>query len=98
MMFISVLLPEPDGPMMATYSPGSTASVQPRSAWTVSTPIWYVFHTSAMSMTGWGIGFVDAARNSVDAAPEALLLVVLRHRLVGLVDGVAVFQLGPEAA
>ena len=39
MMFISVLLPEPDGPITATYSPGWTENVHPRSAWTVSAPI-----------------------------------------------------------
>ena len=34
MMFISVDLPEPEGPMMATNSPRSTASDTPRSACT----------------------------------------------------------------
>ncbi len=52
MMFISVDLPEPDGPMMATYSFGWTSTESPRRAWTCSTPIWYVFHTSAMWMIG----------------------------------------------
>ena len=31
-MFISVDLPEPDGPMIATYSPRSTVRSTPRSA------------------------------------------------------------------
>ena len=34
MRFISVDLPEPDGPMIATYSPAATASETPRRAWT----------------------------------------------------------------
>ncbi len=37
--FIRVDLPEPEGPMMATYSPRSTASEMSRSAWMVSEPI-----------------------------------------------------------
>ena len=38
--FISVDLPEPDGPMMATYSPRSISSDTSRKAWIVSAPIW----------------------------------------------------------
>ena len=39
MMFISVDLPEPDAPMIATNSPGSTVSETPRSACTSTSPI-----------------------------------------------------------
>ena len=38
-MFISVLLPEPDAPMIATNSPASIASDTPRSACTVWSPM-----------------------------------------------------------
>ncbi len=38
-MFISVDLPLPEGPMIATYSPRSIVSVTPRSARTVVWPI-----------------------------------------------------------
>ena len=38
-MFISVLLPEPEAPMMATNSPSSMSSETPRSACTVVPPI-----------------------------------------------------------
>ena len=40
MMFISVDLPEPEGPMMATYSPRWISSETPARAWTFSCPIW----------------------------------------------------------
>ena len=33
-MCISVLLPDPDGPTIATISPASTDTSTPRSAWT----------------------------------------------------------------
>ena len=41
MRFISVDLPEPDGPMIATYSLRRTARSTPRSARTISPPISY---------------------------------------------------------
>ena len=37
-MFISVDLPDPDEPMMATNSPCPTVRLTPRSAWTVTSP------------------------------------------------------------
>ncbi len=39
MRFISVDFPEPDGPMIATYSPRSTPRETPERAWTFSSPI-----------------------------------------------------------
>ena len=39
MRFMSVDLPEPDGPMMATYSPGSMVKLTPRRAWISSAPM-----------------------------------------------------------
>src|SRR5439155_118681 len=41
MMFISVDLPEPDGPMIATYSLRPMARSTPRSARTISPPMSY---------------------------------------------------------
>src|SRR5215472_5401221 len=41
--FISVDLPEPDGPMIAMYSPRGISNETPCSACTDSVPIWYVF-------------------------------------------------------
>jgi len=38
-LFIIVLLPEPDAPMMATNSPGWMDSVTPRTAWTFTSPV-----------------------------------------------------------
>ena len=38
MRFISVDFPEPDGPMIATYSPRSMVKVTPRRARTFSSP------------------------------------------------------------
>ena len=40
MRFISVDLPEPDGPMTATYSPFWISKLTPRRAWISSAPIW----------------------------------------------------------
>src|ERR1051325_9858523 len=48
--FISVDLPEPDGPMMATYSPRSMSIDTPRRAWISSEPITYVFQRSRVSI------------------------------------------------
>ena len=39
MMFIIVDLPEPDAPMIATYSPGSTVRSTERSAATATSPV-----------------------------------------------------------
>src|SRR5580765_756377 len=47
---MSVDLPEPEGPMMATYSPRSIRRLTPRNACTCSVPIWYVFQRSSVQM------------------------------------------------
>ena len=39
MMFISVLLPLPDGPIIATISPSAIVSETPRSACTSTSPM-----------------------------------------------------------
>src|SRR5919205_306611 len=41
--FINVDLPEPDGPMIAMYSPRGISNDTPCRACTDSVPIWYVF-------------------------------------------------------
>src|ERR1700722_9425781 len=49
--FIIVDLPEPDGPMMATYSPRSMRRLTPRSACTCcSEPMSYVFQRSSAAI------------------------------------------------
>src|SRR5664280_301803 len=48
---MSVDLPEPDGPMIATYSPPSIENVTPRSARTFSSPTAYVFSMSTISIS-----------------------------------------------
>src|SRR5687767_11671660 len=55
MRFMSVDLPDPDGPMIATYSPLSIAIDTPRSAWISSSPIRYVFHKSCVSISAMGM-------------------------------------------
>ncbi len=39
-MFMNVLLPEPDGPMTATNSPGTIATDTPSRARTSTSPMW----------------------------------------------------------
>ncbi len=56
MMFMSVDLPEPEGPTMATNSPSSTRRLTPRSASTTTLPRWYTRHRSRMSMRVRGEG------------------------------------------
>ena len=51
-MFISVVLPLPDAPMIATYSPRSIRRLTPRSACTAMSPTLYVLCTSSRSITG----------------------------------------------
>src|SRR3569623_229923 len=51
MMFINVDLPDPDAPITATKSRGSTANDTSRSARTSTSPIWYVFETVFRSMS-----------------------------------------------
>ena len=46
----SVVLPQPDGPMIATISPRGTLNVTPRRAFTMTFSVRYVFTTSVASM------------------------------------------------
>src|SRR5712691_8050269 len=45
-----VVLPQPEGPMIATISPFRTSTFRPRSAWTSTPPLSYVF-TRRRAMT-----------------------------------------------
>ncbi len=54
-MFISVDLPEPDGPAMATNSPAAISRLTPRSARTSTSPIWKTLVTSWTAMSGAAI-------------------------------------------
>src|SRR6478736_6511886 len=72
---MSVDLPEPDGPMIATYSPDAMESVTSRSASTNTEPVRYVFPTPSSWMTGstvtGGIGSVASVWSSPDHATES---------------------------
>ncbi len=50
-MFMNVHLPEPEGPITATNSPGRIESVMPSSARTSTSPIWYTRTRSSIRMT-----------------------------------------------
>ena len=52
MTFISVDLPDPDGPMMDTISPALISSETPFSAATSTLPMRYIFVTSSRRRTG----------------------------------------------
>ena len=60
-MFISVDLPEPDEPMMATNSPGWTVRLMPRSASTLTSPTTNVRVTFSTLMTGCALQSLRAA-------------------------------------
>src|SRR3954454_20013430 len=51
-MCSSVLLPDPDGPMIATNSPSSTRASTPRRAWTAPAPSPNTFATPRASRAG----------------------------------------------
>src|SRR5882757_11116507 len=74
-MCISVDLPDPDGPMIATYSPCSIESETPRNASTSIAPVLYTLRTASSSMTGavaiGAIGSVSAAGLATDATDAA---------------------------
>ena len=67
MTFISVDLPEPDGPMIATYSLRRMATSTPRSARTISPPMSYSRLMPRVTMTQSlsGVG----ARRADDGLP-----------------------------
>src|SRR5687768_16999606 len=74
-MCMSVDLPEPDGPVAATNSPGSMSSDTPRSACTFTSPTVYVLTRSRTEMTGMtelsAATTAAAAREALSAAGKA---------------------------
>src|SRR5918994_7640216 len=66
-MCISVDLPDPEGPVAATNSPGSMSSDTPRSACTFPSPTSYVLMRSRTEMTG----ITDLPAAPPAAAPAA---------------------------
>src|SRR6188472_2926478 len=60
-MCIIVLLPEPDGPTMATNSPGTMSRLTSSSAGTSTWPIWYTRLTRWSEIRGSVIGSVPVA-------------------------------------
>src|SRR5438132_5472472 len=50
--FRSVVLPQPDGPMIATISPRGIARLTPRSAWTLTAPELYTLWASTPRIIG----------------------------------------------
>ena len=60
MMFISVDLPDPDGPMIATYSLRAMAMSTPRNARTTSPPMSYSRLMPRVTMTHFGSGVAPA--------------------------------------
>src|ERR1035437_8085701 len=75
-MFMSVDLPEPDGPVIAMYSPSSTSSVMPRNASNVMLPVLYVLWTSESSTIAvinqlpWVVGKFDGLPDPLGRAPD----------------------------
>src|SRR5208282_4577123 len=67
-MFISVDLPEPDEPMMATNSPGWTVRLMPRSASTLTSPMTNVRATSSTLITGSSLADPRMALGTISKA------------------------------
>src|SRR2546428_4570409 len=58
--FIKVDLPDPEGPVMATYSPRRTSNDTPWSACTFSAPMSYVFQRSRMAISEFALPSAEA--------------------------------------
>src|SRR3984893_3547599 len=71
-IFMNVLLPEPDGPMTATNSPGAMERVTPSSARTSTSPIWYTRTRSSMRMTSVSVMTATRLRERWRPPPGAL--------------------------
>src|SRR5580704_6454720 len=68
--FISVDLPEPDGPMIATYSPAAIVKVRPCSTGTFIGPFSYVLWMSRRSIAS-GRSFITQSLDGIQACgPE----------------------------
>src|SRR3972149_2921299 len=77
--FKRVVLPQPEGPMIATISPFRTSMFSPRSAWTSTPPLSYVFMRcraiTIRSSTRGGFAGADAGVGAViDSATTVFLL------------------------
>src|SRR5690606_32048126 len=70
--FSNVVLPRPDGPMMASISPGWTSNDTPRSARTWLLPRAYVFTTESMVMIGAATGRSASRMGMVPTAATCL--------------------------
>src|SRR6185369_7502787 len=79
-MFIRVDLPDPDGPVIATSSPASIASVASRNASTVAAPSAYRRVSATVSISGSGL---RATRRSPSAAATASAAHVEPGRTLG---------------
>ena len=78
MMFIMVDFPDPDGPMTDSISPLSTERLTPRRASTLTRPIWYVFVTSRMAMTG-----MYCCTSATSTGPRPVYVVLRQRPLPG---------------
>ena len=84
-MFISVVLPLPDAPTIATYSPRSIRRLTPRSACTAMSPTAYVLWTSTSSITGAPREpAIAAGSRTAHRWPAAAARTQARVRLLGL--------------
>src|SRR6185295_10763952 len=84
--FISVDLPEPDGPVIARYSPRFTSNDTPCSACTFSEPMSYVFHrlriaisNDALPSAAGGPGRYDTSAEIGDVVAVASAISFLRN-------------------
>src|SRR5437868_4617794 len=74
---MSVDLPEPDGPMMATDSPSMMSSETPSSACTVSPPTTYSLRRSRKEMSASAVMGADTSGTGLDRRAGAGLLLDL---------------------
>ena len=85
-MFISVDLPEPDVPMMATISPAPIVTSTPRSARTSVLPMRYTFSSPRASinliLAGRSLAYVRGRDYALPQDVLDMALDVMRHRLV----------------
>src|SRR5579871_3481757 len=84
MRFMKVDLPEPEGPIIATSSPGFTWSETPRSACTTTS--WPKRYSFWMSVTST-IGCVDGSTSEPERTASTAMLERCLQRLAESVDG-----------
>ena len=78
----SVVLPQPDGPMMATISPRGTAKVTPRKRLDRTLPLSYVFTTSCTCTMVSDFAAVNAAPSASSALTFRILGIAIAIRLL----------------